>query len=503
MDDSKSHPFPPAQHRKPYADIVKIATDLLAATGEEALELAVGLLAMVIVERSCGPSGLGIYAFLSACLYAVRYAAGFGVARYVENEIAATEAPGRPEKAMMGRGYQAVWLTGLAASLLLLLSAGFDTSHTRIEERFGAYLILAVIVPLSNLNHLKLSILQGLGQHTRAARLRMIRYAVFLAAVFFASQSGVKPSFLLAAYIPADLLIASMMRRTLQAPAWWRFLKNPHRALETLANGYPYLFTDNALDLLLNMDLFVLGLFVGAGDLGIYAEAAVLVRAALLVPVAIKPILRRYYNRMMASGAADGAVQRYAQTTTALFCLNALLALYTVLHYEMVLDLFFNLKGGDQPSVVIFTIFIPGLIYFGAFSAQEPMYDAVHNIAGLKVLTMATAAINLMLTLYLVPMAGIRGAAVATMLSMLAYFGLFRPRPGRAAIGKRDFLAAGLTLYLVYMLLGHLRWPLMVTLWLAPLMVVLLFYLVGLFGTHSQPAVKVETDFNPGEVPFQ
>ncbi len=460
------------------------ANHVMTSVGEEGFELIVALLVMIMVERAYGQQGLGIYAYLTACLYAARYLANFGVARYVEIE-AARLTDNIQRNRRICEGYQAVLLTALAGALVLLISSGFDTSHTRIHERLGAYVIIALALPTANLNSLKLAVMQGLGQHARVARLRMLRHGLILAIMFLLTRIGVAPSYLLTAYLAADVVTGTRIRRHLKLPILLTAFKQPRKAWETLKRGQAHLFTDNALDLLLNIDLFVLGLFVSAWDLGVYAEAAVLVRLFLIVSLGVKPILRRQYALLAAQQKISAMKAAFRRHNAILFCLQAVLALVTLLYYPLVLDFFFDLRGETTQSFKIFLVFVPGLIFYAAFSAQEPVYEALDRSYDLKRLTLMTAGANLLLTLYLVPAAGVYGAAAATMITMLIHLFLFgRHLDMGPELHKATFMAAALALYLVYTLLDAVALGPSVNFWLGPMLLFLGFYGCGVFGVE-------------------
>jgi len=470
------------------------ANDILISIGEEGFELIVALLVMIMVERAYGPQGLGIYAYLSACLYAVRYLTNFGVSRLVEIDTARlTDTIQRNRR--ISEGYQAILLSALAGALILLVSSGFDTSHTRIHERLGAYLIIALALPTANLNSFKLAVMQGLGQHARVARLRMVRHGLILAAMFFLTRAGVDPSYLLMAFMAADIVTAVKIRRYLKLPKFRIAFRQPRRVWETLNLGQAHLFTDNALDLLLNIDLFVLGLFVSAWDLGVYTEAAVLVRLFLIVSLGIKPILRRQYAILAANQQINNLMIAFRRRSAFLFSLQAVLTLVTLLYFPKALDFLFDLRGETTQSFEIFLIFVPGLIFYAPFSAQEPVYEALGQADQLKQLTLGTAGINLLLSLYLVPAAGVFGAAAATMITMLAHFILFGRQltPG-SSLHKSTFATAGLALYLVYTLLDTVAWGPAVDFWLGPTLMILGFYGCGVFGVELTPTLhKMDT----------
>jgi len=465
------------------------AYQFIIVIGEEAFELIIALWILIMVERAYGQQGVGIYSYLMALLYIARYIANFGVARHVEHEIAILGDKSPQRQQLITSGFQATIATGLTAAILLLATAGFDTAHTRIEERLAAYFIIGLALPVANLNYLKLSILQGLGQHSRVAHLRICRYAILLGFMLILTRLHVPPSYLILAYLLSEIFMAVLIRRHLKFPGFKAFWQHPRHIVDTLKRGNAYLFTDNGLDVLLNLDLFVLGLFVSAWDLGVYAEAAVIVRFFLVIPAGIKPVLRRRYNMMAARAETTALYALVRRRTSVLFSLHAILAVCVLLTYPVVLNFFFKTRGEEMLSFNIFSVFVPGLIFYGAFSAQDPLYEAVGQVAHLRRLTMITSGINVVLTFYLVPVAGFYGAAIATMLTMLLYFGLFgRDLSLPIQFDKITYIVAGLAVYLMYTMLGGWGLGVAASYWLAPVLLWVLFYLIGLFGVPSGPS---------------
>lgn len=467
-----------------------------ASVGEEVFELVAALLVMVVVERHYGQPGLGIYAFLTAGLFAARYAANFGVAQHVAREVALHDGYRSKQNAIYETGYRALILTGLVVGAGVLATAFFDSGHTRIEERVGAYLIIALTVPVANLNALKLSVLEGLGRHGLVARLRSMRYGLMLGAVIVLSGLDVPPSYLLAAVLAADVVMIRFIRPHLAAPPLNVVIGGFRNAVDTLKRGRAYLFCDDGLTLLINIDMFVLGLFVNAWDLGVYAEAAVLIRCFLIVPAAVKPIFKQRYTAMVARGRMADLAGMVRRRTVFLFSLHAVMAIWVLIYFPKVLDLFFEIQpdfGGElRMSYRIFAIVVPGLMFFSALCAQEPLLEAIGQAERLKQLTIRMAVINLLLTFYLVPAAGPAGAAAATMLTMLIYFVLFgRHLPEILRIRKFDYAIAGLSVYLVYMLLKH--WGAAgIDFWMGPILLGALFWLSGFYGAGALPPPAAE-----------
>lgn len=87
---------------------------------EELFEPGAALLVMIMVEHRYGRRGLGIYAFLTACLFAVRSLAQYGVTQHVAREVARYDGNRPKQNAVYQAGYQALACTG--KDLLIKLS---------------------------------------------------------------------------------------------------------------------------------------------------------------------------------------------------------------------------------------------------------------------------------------------------------------------------------------------------------------------------------------------
>ena len=96
--------------------------------------------------------------------------------------------------------------------------------------------------------------------------------------------------------LAAEILLIHQLRKHNKPPKIKPLFSNLGQIGPTLKQSRAYLLTDNGLDVLLNMDLFVLGLFVTSRDLGVYAEATVMARFFLIIPVGMRIILRRHYT---------------------------------------------------------------------------------------------------------------------------------------------------------------------------------------------------------------
>jgi O-antigen/teichoic acid export membrane protein len=465
---------------------IKKLREYFLTVGEGTVELTINLVVMVLVERFYDQQGLGVYAYLLSLLFIISYISEFGIPRFTEHQIAKTDRHPDDQFEILSKSCQTVLCLSLLVASLLFLSAGYDAAHTRIAERTAAYLIIAAILPLRSLNRLKLSVLHGYGQHDLVAKLQTTKRLIFLGAMFLLLLIHVPPSYLFLAFLATEVFLTVAASVKLKLPGIWKTWIGFRSVRSTLTQGYQYLFADDALDVVLYVDFLILGFFVSSWELGVYAEASILARFFLLVPISIKPIFRHRYTLMTTQGEFQRAAMTFQRTIKTMFYLQFLLALYILLHFPEVLHTFYRTHGEELLSFKIFTILVPGLIYFAAVTSQEAVYEASEQIAVLRKLAVIIAIINIVLNIYLVPFAGGFGAASATLVSMLAYFLVFDLYLDKAhKIKKLPYLLAGAAVYFIYMLMRSLNFGLLPDLLLCPIILFFVFYFMGFFNVQE------------------
>lgn len=146
------------------------------------------------------------------------------------------------------------------------------------------------------------------------------------------------------------------------------------------------------------------------------------------------------------------------------------------------MNVFFDVRGEALVSCRIFSVIIPGLIFFAALTSQEPIFEANDQVSDLKKIIFIITTVNTALNIYLIPFAGVFGAAAATMISMLVYFIVFDLYlAGSQRIRKTSYLFAGAGVYLLYMLMRALDFSFMIGLLLIPASLFVMLLAMGFF----------------------
>jgi len=479
--------------------LLQRATEFFPTVGEGALELSVHLLAMILVERSLGQEGLGIYSYLLSLFMIGGYLSAFGIPHYVERETAFHHDKRQRQGEILTNAFQAICWLGLLVAGFCFLSASYDTTHTQIQEKLAAYLIIGLTIPIRNLNKLKLAVLHGLGNHEQVAKLEAKKRIAFLLAIFLLLKVHTPPSYLALSFLLGELFLMVMAARKVALPRINTIWNDLGRLGATLRGGYNVLFTDEAFEIVLYIDLLILGFYVPAWDLGVYTEAFILARLVLLIPLSVRPIFRRKYCLLVVQRGHGQTSRMVYRATTIFFYLHSLLVLYILLYFPAVLHFFFWTHGEELLSFRIFTVLLPGLLYCASVTASEPIYEATGRVESLRKIVLIVFLTNTALNFYLVPFAGFFGAAAATTFSMLLYFFLFGWHlPEQYKMAKSSFLVAGGSVYLVYLLMERLDSSLAIAIWMLPIPLFLLMFLIGFF--NFEPSLESIADVGKTQI---
>jgi O-antigen/teichoic acid export membrane protein len=451
--------------------------------GENALELAVNLFAMVLVERAQGQEGLGVYSYLLSLFFVVGYLSELGVPRYVEREMPLNE---KRQDEIIKDAVQATIVLGLVCVILSLMTGALDAAHMRTKGMAAAFLIIGISIPFRNLNRLRISILHGQGRHDEVAKLETKKRLAFLVSIFALLTFRVGTPFLVLSFLATELVTLVLAARKVTLPPARNARRDLHRLRNTLRESGKYLLTDDAFDVVLYVDFLVLGLFVSSWDLGVYAEASILARFFLIIPMSIRPIFRHKYCVLAAKKNSVEAGKMVRRTTAILFYVHSVMALYTLLYYTQILQAFFHTRGEAFVSYRIFTVIIPGLLFYSSVTASDAIYEAQGRIKALRTMVLVITAANLVLNLYLVPFARVFGAATATTISMLLYFVMFGMHvPQMFRLKKMSFFLAGGGVYLTYVLVQSIQVGWLLTVFALPIVLFLIFFFIGFFDLEQ------------------
>lgn len=442
-----------------------------------------GLIALIMVDHHYGPVGLGIFAWFFSLLAITGYLGRYGIPTYVENHTARSagtiaDTVGSALGALMLLGGVAVFLSMLGA--FVAADSGPDAGGTLLV------LLVGPTIFFQNINALRLAMLNGKGRHGTVAGLRIRQRVVFLAATLLLCLIHVPVPLLAGGFLISQMIILPMGRRTARLPGISSILAGRKDVFKVMDQGQRFLFSDNFLDVVFYLDMLILGWFADPAQLGVYARVLILARLFLVIPAGFRPVVRRLANEWVHAGHV-GRLQRFmAGSTRCLFVAHGLLAILVMVHFPRVMMMIFDIRQWSNETFAVFSMLLPGLIFFSAVTAMEPVFEARDQTRPLKRLTLTAALANLVLNINLIPFAGLKGAALATASAMLIHFLLFgRLLPDDLSGAAFPWLPAAAALYLAYVLMASVPMGTALSLLLAPVLFGALLWMAGFFHPTS------------------
>lgn len=411
-----------------------------------------GLIAMILVDRHYGPAGLGVFAWFFSLLAIAGYLGRYGIPVYVENRMARS-----PESAdvLCARALAALLSLGGAAVAVCTLYAFLLAGPGPGSADNFLILLLGPTVFFQNINALKLAMLNGTGRHAAAAGLRIRQRLVFLGATLMLCLFRVPVPLLAGAFLLSQIVMLGLGRKTVRLPGAARILAGWKLVGQMVDKGRAFLFTDNLLDVVFYADMLILGWFVDPVKLGLYARALILARLFLVAPGGLRSVFRKAANQRVRAGLNGDLVPFVGRTARGMFFVHGLLAILVLGHFQQALELVYDSRQQAAETFAVFALVMPGLIFFSAVTALEPVFEALEKSERLKRMNLAVAAVNLMLNINLIPFAGIDGAAMATSGAMLIHFFLFARLLPAGLRGSIFFWpGAAAALYLTYVLMA-------------------------------------------------
>lgn len=457
------------------------AKSYVLSIGESAVDIAVSILLLVLVGRAYGPGGLGVYSFLLSVFVIVSFLAEFGVGKYVERELATGERKDVQELLTETRGV--ILLSGFLGSLVTLILGKWIVGASMVASNaWPGFCVLAAAVPLNLYAGFQASVLHGRGDHVTASRAGLGKRLALLGAVFLLAGVRIRPDLLVAAFVLSEATHILVVKRVLSMPSIIASLRRLRTAGDTIRHSLQYYFTHEGLRVLFFLDFFILGFFVTSVQEGSYAEASVLARLFLIIPLGAAPLYRvRVYG---SSGADREKIFVDSRRTAArFFSIHSMVALAFLLYFPYILRAVFKVQGDVPIFFRIFSILLPGLLLFSSTVVMEPLFNISGREQGLNRIALRVFLINAFLNFYLIPYAGVFGAATATTVSLFIYFILFVR--GIGVIGDipiKAYLLSGAMVYVSYHVLHAVTMPFLLVASIIAVVLPVMFALVGLYS---------------------
>lgn len=396
----------------------------------QALSTALALGLGVVLARTLGPDGYGIYAFAFALMSLLMVVAEAGVPTLVMREVAAAEAreQGGLLRGALRRGLQFVAIVSVFVSVvgILCLTLIADRIETTNLYTLG---VMLLALPIAALAKTLAHALKGLRRVVMAQALELLlRPVLVLASVvgmaLVLSPSPLTPSLAMGGQLVAAIVVGIfsfiLLRRTIVAIVRKETLE--FRSREWLKSALPLSLIGAALVINSQIDVVMLGWFEPDEQVGIYRVA---VQGSVLVILslqAVTAVVTPYIARLYAQGDT-ALLQRIVTRAAQASALPALLIVILLVGAGQ--DILSWVFGPEYAAAhVSLVILAMGRLAVAVLGICGPLLTMT-GFERLQSQTIWFAVVaNVILNLTLIPWLGVVGAAISTALTAFGWIAL-------------------------------------------------------------------------------
>lgn len=388
-----------------------------------AITLASFLITPLIVHLLT-PAAYGQYATLMAVFGLLMIVASSGVNTGVRKYIAEKRDTDRWRDQVFGFYFRAAVLVALVAGVLLVLAAWSGLVTLTLGEAFvGYFYLLAALTIIAQVRSYVRRTLMGLEAEHLAEPLQVGRKVVFGVVAIGLAALGWGVVGLLVGHIVADVLVIGATtwflagRVSLSSVARPVDRSFPRR--ELLDFGGMTVLIMLFLRSFYHVDVLILQAFTaGSAQVGFYRAALVLTQFLWLVPKSLQAVMVQSTANLWREEQLERIEQIASQTTRYALLITALLALGLAVLAADFMPIYFGSEYAA--SVAPLLILLPGTL---GLAMARPIFAINHSQGRLRLMIAATGAsaiVNLVLNLVLIPPFGMLGAAIASSLGYLS-----------------------------------------------------------------------------------
>ncbi|CAH0295163.1 lipopolysaccharide biosynthesis protein [Roseomonas sp. CECT 9278] len=390
------------------------------ALGLKGMIVAAGFGMQIVLARTLGPEGLGVYATFLSMVTVLSVTGGFGMPLAAIRFIPVYAATGEAAR-LRGFIRTAQWLlatssVGIAAAFWLAFAL-----TPSLRDQAGHALAAAAIIPSFGFVTLAAGMLQAMGQPLRAellaglARTLLVGVLVLVAGLLGLADPAV--ALWLTALAAAIAWAAALpaVRRAMPVPRCGpRSTEDRRRWIDA---GLAFVLAMAAVSLVERLDTIMLGTLVGAEAAGVYSVASRLALTVALASTSVLSLMAPAMARQAAAQDTDGLRRTVAVAVALMVGLAAAIAVVLIAALPWLLPAF---GRGFEDAAGPLAILLGGLVAVAACGPGGGLLAlAGHNRATVAC-AFGAVILDIVLCLLLVPVFGSEGAAVATVATLFA-----------------------------------------------------------------------------------
>ncbi|MDD4749911.1 MAG: flippase [Methanosarcinaceae archaeon] len=377
------------------------------------------MLLRMILGRTLGPSGLGVYSLVfTIYLFGMQFA-GFGIGSGLTRYVAEFKDEDHKVKEYVSSGFFGTLINGLIVTVALYLVSDFIARSVFHNVEMGKLIkITAFCLPFISIQKMVLGTLNGLHRMKSYAIITIIQngLVLFLSVYFvLVLNTEVKGAILglVISTIITGLISIVFIKEFISA-----FSFSFSKAFKDLIwYGYYTVLADSIGMVNTQIDSLMLGHFLNAEIVGYYAVAIIFVNGLALIPnsvhIAVAPYIAYFYGK--------GEYEKTAKFIKKIILYMAILIIFIsilLIFFGKTLIIFLFKKEFLLAYFPLLILLIGKIIYLPIHAVD----CAIPNIGKVNIMykiALSTAIFNVIFNIILIPKYEIMGAALATSISLI------------------------------------------------------------------------------------
>lgn len=380
-----------------------------------------------VLVRTLGSAQYGEYAFMLSFLGIAWVFVNGGVFDGVRKYIAEDRAGEHWQNYVFGFYFRVAILFVVPSSIVVALAAYSGLVSSILGSQFTTlFYLVGLLLIARQFRAVGRSVLMGLGNEHLSEPLMIAEKFVFWPVAIGLAAAGVGVAGVLIGHIAAAFLTAvaafMLLSRSLSLSSVFHRTPSdfPRRTLLGFNNQTIVLMF--LLNSLLYTDILLLQPIAGSDQAGYYQAALVVAEFLWVVPIAAQTALLHTSSELWSSDRQERITRMSATVTRYVFLVTMLLSVGIAVLADSFVPLYY---GPDfEASITPLRLLLVGVV---GYSVARPILAIGQGKGALRALIYATGGavtLNLLLNVILIPLYGMRGAAVATSIgygSMLVF----------------------------------------------------------------------------------
>lgn len=395
--------------------------EVLSGIATKVANVGLGLAATFALARVLGPEDYGVYAVVLALVLIASIPSSMGLPNYVVREVARAQHLGQPERTrgIVASALRLALVVSFALVGLLLMWAFFGQ---RGDSYRSTLIAGAVLVPVMALLQIVAGALRGLSHTTRGLVLSLtMRTGFFLGLLLVYLVSVGTPT----SAVAMGLHLAGGGLALCYAAYSWLELRPEFSGASSVSFGLREMLASSgvlglvagASTLNANLDVIMLGALTDAETAGTYKLASTGAMATVAGLQAVNMVMMPRFAKL---GDDEAALQELAgKSVRYILATTAPVAMVLLVFGRPIIDLAFGPAYAASYSPMV--ILILGQLVSAALGSVIALLNMTgHEMVTLRGVLLGTA-VNVVLSLALIPQLGAVGAAIATASTLFSW----------------------------------------------------------------------------------